>query len=264
MNGPLYPRRLVRRGETDATLVRALQHRLSVLGCGPLEEDGAFGPAVVDAVRLFQARFAGLDGQPLTIDGVVGPATFAGLFGEPSVALDIRAPSPLLAKALQVAATQIGVREDPRRPNRGPQVDAYVRAVGLDPSGAHPWCAAFVVWCFDRAAERVRGTSPVVRSGSVLEHWSRGPAAGARQLAADVAAADPWQVKPGFIFVIDAGHGRGHMGVVERTGPGTLVTIEGNTNAAGSREGVGVLRRTTRRIVDVTPGFLDYSPPAGP
>jgi hypothetical protein len=238
--------------------VAAIQRRLNVLGCGPLAEDGVFGRAVADAVRLFQARFAGLDGQPLGVDGVVGPASFAALFGDASVPLEVRAPSPLLAKALQVAATQVGVREDSRRPNRGPQVDAYVRSVGLDPVGAHPWCAAFVYWCFERGAERVRAQNPMVRSASVLEHWERGPAAGARQLAGEVAAADPFLVKPGFVFVIDAGRGRGHMGLVERAGPGTCISIEGNTNLAGTREGVGVFRRTTRRLADLT-GFLDYS-----
>ena len=257
--GLVYPRRLVRRGETDDVLVRALQQRLTVLACGPLDEDGVYGPAVVEAVRLFQARFAGIDGQPLTIDGVVGPATFAALFGDYSVPLDVRAPVPLLAKALQVALTQVGVREDPRRPNRGPQVDAYVRTLGLEGATAQPWCAAFVYWCFDRAAERVRGPNPLVRSASVLDHWTMAAAAGARQVTPEAAAADPWLVKPGYVFVIDAGHGRGHMGIVERAGPGNLLSIEGSTNMAGSREGVGVFRRATRRLADITPGFLDYS-----
>jgi hypothetical protein len=255
---PVYPRRLIRRGDADAELVTAIQARLNVLGCGPVAEDGVFGSAVVDALRLFQARFAGLDGQPLSVDGVVGPASFAALFGDTSVPLEVRPPTPLLAKALQVATTQVGVREDPRRPNRGPQVDAYLRSVGLDPAGAHPWCAAFVYWCFERAAERVRTPNPLVRSASVLEHWTQGPLAGARTVTAEAAAADPFLVKPGFVFVIDAGRGRGHMGLVERAGPGTCVSIEGNTNLAGTREGVGVFRRTTRRLSDVT-GFLDYS-----
>lgn len=256
---PSYPRRLVRRGEKDEALVRTLQERLEVFGCGPLVPDGVYGRAVADAVRLFQAQFAGIDGQPLAVDGVVGPATWAVLFGDGSVPLDPHPASPLLAKAVQVAATQVGVREDPRRANRGPQVDAYVRSVGLDVREAHPWCAAFVYWCFERAAERVRSENPLPRTGSVLEQWTRGPAHGARHLAGEDAATDPFLVKPGFLFVIDAGRGRGHMGLVERAGPGTLVTIEGNTNLAGAREGVGVFRRGTRRLTEIVPGFLDYS-----
>jgi hypothetical protein len=256
---PIYPRHLLRRGELDGELVRLAQRRLDVLGCGPVADDGVYGAATEAGVRLFQARFAAVDGHPLSVDGVVGPATFAALFGDASVPLDVRAPSALLGKALQVATTQVGVREDPRRPNRGPQVDHYLRSVGLDPSGAHAWCAAFVYWCFERAAERTRIQNPLPRTAAVLEQWVTAEASGGRRLPADVAAADPYLVKPGFIFVMDTGSGRGHMGIVERAGPGTLVTIEGNTNQAGSREGVGVFRRATRRMTEVKPGFVDYS-----
>ena len=38
-----------------------------------------------------------------------------------------------------------------------------------------------------------------------------------------------------------------------------MQTIEGNTNEAGGREGIGVFRRSGRRIRDVNVGFLDYS-----
>jgi hypothetical protein len=46
---------------------------------------------------------------------------------------------------------------------------------------------------------------------------------------------------------------------VDEVVAGKLVTIEGNTNDGGSREGVGVFRRTGRRIRDVNVGFLDYA-----
>ena len=37
-----------------------------------------------------------------------------------------------------------------------------------------------------------------------------------------------------------------------------LTTIEGNTNEGGSREGVGVFRRTARRISAINRGYLSY------
>jgi hypothetical protein len=68
-------------------------------------------------------------------------------------------------------------------------------------------------------------------------------------------------VAPGQIFVIDTGApgGAGHTGLVEAVNAGKLVTIEGNTNDGGSREGIGVFRRTGRRIRDINVGFIEYS-----
>jgi hypothetical protein len=45
------------------------------------------------------------------------------------------------------------------------------------------------------------------------------------------------------VFVLDKGHGLGHCGIVEDlVGDGSIITIEGNTNAEGSREGDRVAR----------------------
>lgn len=52
--------------------------------------------------------------------------------------------------------------------------------------------------------------------------------------------------KPGALAVWRLGKGwQGHIGIVEQVLPnGTFISIEGNTNKAGSREGVAVLRKT--------------------
>jgi hypothetical protein len=75
----------------------------------------------------------------------------------------------------------------------------------------------------------------------------------------EVAKEDPSLIMPGHVFIIDHGHGRGHTGIVERVEGGLLVTIEGNTNEAGSGNGIGVFRRQGRRIADINVGFIDYS-----
>jgi hypothetical protein len=61
------------------------------------------------------------------------------------------------------------------------------------------------------------------------------------------------------IFVMDYGRGAGHTGLVESVQGGRLVTLEGNTNDDGSREGVGVFRRTGRKVLTINRGFIDYS-----
>lgn len=40
---------------------------------------------------------------------------------------------------------------------------------------------------------------------------------------------------------------------------GRLVTIEGNSNDNGSREGIGVFQRDARKISRINKGFIDYS-----
>ena len=52
-----FPGRVITVGDEDSATVLAIQHRLAQLGCGPIEEDGDFGPKTKAAVQLFQARF---------------------------------------------------------------------------------------------------------------------------------------------------------------------------------------------------------------
>ena len=63
---------------------------------------------------------------------------------------------------------------------------------------------------------------------------------------------------PGTLFIIDLGGGLGHSGMVIESGDGRLVTVEGNTNDNGSRNGIGVFRRAARKITDINKGFIDY------
>ena len=257
-----FPGRVVKIGEPDASVVLALQRRLNAVGCGPIDVDGVFGPQTAAAVKLYQARFPDLDGQPLRVDGLVGAVTWAALFGRSSVPVPASASDPLLAAVLAFAASQLGVMEKPPGSNRGPEVDRYLRSVGLDPTrGSYPWCAAFVYYCFKQAAARLGCRNPAIRTASVLDHWSRAGQAGITRVTAAAAHLNESLVKPGLVFLIDTGDpgGAGHAGLVSGVAAGKLVTIEGNTNDGGSREGVGVFRRDGRRIRDVNLGFVDYS-----
>ena len=92
----------------------------------------------------------------------------------------------------------------------------------------------------------------------VMEHWRRAEQAGIRRVPAADATADPAQVHPGMIFVLDTGGGAGHTGLVEAIDGGRLITLEGNTNDGGSREGVGVFRRNGRKIVNINRGFIRW------
>lgn len=70
---------------------------------------------------------------------------------------------------------------------------------------------------------------------------------------------DPSLVAPGMVFYIDTGSTTGHAGLVADVIGGTLVTIEGNTTSVtGSREGIGVFQRSSRKIKDINLGFIGF------
>lgn len=251
-NIPSYPNRVVKKGDKDKSIVKAIQKQLNAKGCGPIEEDGDFGTKTYNSVRLFQARFLDQNNVPLKIDGQVGPLTWAILFGEELKPIPKSTTTSLLQKVLDIAATQDGVRERPLGSNSGPEVDKYLASVGLGPGFA--WCAAFVYWCFKKAASDLGQGNPVYKTAGVMNHWNSTTGKKISRLAA---ADNPSLIKPGSIFIISTGGGFGHTGLVERVNGGYVATIEGNTNEAGSRNGIGVFSRS-RKINDINKGFIIY------
>jgi peptidoglycan hydrolase-like protein with peptidoglycan-binding domain len=241
-----YPGRAVRKGDPRPEVVAQVQARLDEIGCGPLEADGIFGSQTESSVKLFQTR------RNFLADGVVGPLTWTELFAEVPQVVD-QPPAGILAAALDVALSQEGIRETAR--NRGPEIDEYISRVGLKPERAYSWCQAFVYWCFDEAARKTTSANPCVKTAGVLDHWAKSPVTA--RLYAERAFDDPSLIRPGAIFVVDHGAGRGHTGIVTTIVDGQVGTIEGNTNEAGSREGDGVYRKV-RTIGSINVGFIDY------
>jgi hypothetical protein len=252
-----FPGHLLTAGSADAASVRALQQRLTELGCGPLEEDGVLGAATVEAIELFQVRTMDAHGQPLAVDGRVGPMTWAALFGGAAVAPAVDPSTALAAAVLSVAGKEVGVMEDPIGSNSGPRVNQYLASVG-DPGGL-AWCAAFVYWSFQQAAEALKVANPATRTAGALDVWDKAGMRGIRRVAASDAADQHSLVQPGMVFVIATGGGHGHVGLVERVDGVVLTTIEGNTNNNGSQEGIGVFRRNARRIGNINRGFVEYA-----
>lgn len=148
-------------------------------------------------------------------------------------------PNPV-GLVLYEARRYMGVTERPPGTNRGVEVDYWVKECGLDPALGLAWCAAFV----GQVGRQALGASwPCPRTASVmaLVAWAE------RRTTAGV-----WQTNPvvGDLFVLwEPGlqpPRYGHVGFVERfeLGPPVVLhTVEGNTNAGGSREGYGVFAR---------------------
>ena len=259
-----YPGRVVMIGERDAAVVKALKSALNralvLRGDEALRLDPdnpRFGAQMKHAVQLFQARHVDpVTGVPLKIDGEVGSLTWAALFGPGTVSTAIRTSSALLARALVIAAAQVGVREQPANSNRGPVVEQYLHRVGVPPGNS--WCCAFTYWCLDEASRQLGVPNPMVRTGGCMKHWNTAPVDRAARITMVRAVADPRLVRPGQIFIQHTGGWMGHTGFVEEVVGGQVHTIEGNTDASMTREGGGVYR-LTRKLVDINIGFIDYS-----
>ena len=130
---------------------------------------------------------------------------------------------------LGVAYTQLGVHEIGGK-NRGPRVDEYIRSLGLDPADGHPWCACFVVWCVRAAGKSLKPSAKVARL------W---------ELNLDLAETD---AKPSDVAIHLNDDGTGHCGIVDSVDETHVKTVEGNTNAEGSREGDRVAFKSRPRI----------------
>ena len=279
---PPYPGHYLQRGMEDDEDVKRVQIRLGELRADPGALDGDFGEVTEFAVKLFQARASAFDGEPLEVDGVIGPKTWAALFGPDSITTGPGQPVPgeqdqppaasLAAAVIDFADREVGVREVPLGSNRGPRVDQYVNALDLNPADKLPWCMCFVFFCFQETARRLGVQNLVPKKASVHLAWQatkqRGlPISAApggntpvRFVTAAEARNNPSLVKPGMVFFLDTGGGKGHAGIIAANINASLETIEGNTTeVAGSREGIGVFRRTRRKVFDTAMmGFASF------
>uniref|UniRef100_A0A6M3KXR1 Peptidase C51 domain-containing protein n=1 Tax=viral metagenome TaxID=1070528 RepID=A0A6M3KXR1_9ZZZZ len=155
-----------------------------------------------------------------------------------------------MSGAVAVARGQVGVREMPVNSNEGPQVEAYLRSVGMGPGRA--WCAAFCYWCIREAWwwDHFGQDPPYIKTAWTPSIWSWAQKQGLDYWASPADVHLGRDVPDGALFLLH-GHVGGeskprvkHVGIVEHYNPADQVvnTLEGNTNPAGSREGGGVFR----------------------
>lgn len=137
--------------------------------------------------------------------------------------------SPAVARLARVYSAEIGVREASGR-NDGARVEEYLRSVGM--GAGHPWCAAFVSWAFREAGIRAACTA-----------WAPAWFPAARTVRTGGGAA--YVARRGDVFgIYSQSLGRiAHVGFIDGEAGGFCITVEGNTNEAGSRDGDGVLRK---------------------
>ena len=149
-------------------------------------------------------------------------------------ALPLKRDEAKIQRLLATCRAQIGVRE--KGFNAGIQVEKYLRYAGL--AAGQPWCAAFVCWALGEAgiANPRSGWSPALFPASKII-WQRGG-----QAAQSAGKVQPGPADVFGIYFPEKGR-IAHVGFIESRQGDWLLTIEGNTNEAGSREGDGVYRK---------------------
>lgn len=168
-----------------------------------------------------------------TTRGIPGPKTKAAL----AAYLGREEPTSVVGKMIELARAEVGVREHPKDSNRGKRVEEYQAATWLDGTG-WPWCAAFICWLC-REAGMGDGLRPKTPGAWAFEGW-------ARRVDTPVKLIKPLRsakVRAGDIVVFTFSHIGFAVG--DQDGD-TVRTIEGNTDAAGSREGGGVYEKTRK------------------
>jgi hypothetical protein len=204
-----------------------------------LVEDGIFGQGTLDAIIASQ-KSAGL-----IADGIVGQKTWSALAsaGKTSNLFSNTKLFNPQAPLADIAASYIGVKETGNNlAGKSKELLAIFNADNLAPNGktdGYPWCAAFVSFCIQKLnanSSYYNGLIPP-REAAVsrfLSIWAKSNGC----LIFDNKSINHQPQKGDIVVFIFS-----HIGITESVNGGTIKTIEGNTNDAGSREGNIVARK---------------------
>jgi cell wall-associated NlpC family hydrolase len=142
---------------------------------------------------------------------------------------------------VSVATAEVGT-EEVDGSNCGPRVNEYKAATWLDPRHSWPWCAAFVCWVVREALHlaKVPETATFKRPRTAgawdLERWSL-----EQDATTNTKKPHRGDIQPGDIVIFKFSHVGFAVGKPDANG--YVLTVEGNTDGQGSREGGAVLRK---------------------
>ena len=230
--------------------VECIQKVLAAHGYDVGNIDGIFGNRTFIALQEFQGGHIGPDKRPLSPSGMVDANTEWALnnpSGDPQRShIDPLIPSELTPKRERflefvVHKYRTGIREIPDGSNGGDGVDE------ITGGRRAAWCMRFVWWALRRCNEEPFGEDvwQCLRARNIAKKggWWR--------------PKESYSPKPGDIMIMlysDKGGrltGSGHTGIVLDTGPGYIITIEGNcgNRVACKRRAIG---QTTLK------GFINF------
>lgn len=227
----------------DTMVVQNLlnDHVGSLVPLRALTVDGIVGPNTIRAIEAFQRRVVGMTSP----DGRVDPGgrTLAALGQRDNSGQRFHYPAGPQAPLANIARPYIGATEAPRnrmgtdsRMREIFEADSHFKDGDTD---GYPWCCSFVSMCVQKLIQTngVYGHVRPPRTASVTNFRTRWAPS---QSCLVFRPNDP-NHKPhkGDVVVFTFSH----IGVVDEVGANMVLTIEGNTNEAGSREGTIVRRK---------------------
>ncbi len=203
--------------------------------------DGDFGPATERAVKNFQAH------KGLSRTGIVTSNVFKKLSEPLKNAFEgVQRRSHLRETVLAVANEHL--REDSRelvvggQNNCGPWVRSYM--LGKD-GESYYWCAGFVSLVMDQAfAMHGKNVNSMLKYTMSCDNIAAQAKNHTSFIKAETYRRNPSVIKPGDIF-LSRKNSRDwtHTGIILQVRGSSFITIEGNTNESGGRNGYGVLKR---------------------
>jgi hypothetical protein len=199
--------------------------------------DGDFGWQSSEAVKEFQQK------RGLTVDGIVGPKTFR-IIVQPMVSAFTYVIGDDLRQLIEDYAVQ-HLENEPRElynNNQGPWVRAY-----MDGNEGRPWawCMGFVQTILDQAffslGKNFTSIMPKTYSCDVVGEYGKEKGTLIRNAQL---RSNPELIEKGDVFlIVKTPNDWTHTGIVTGVADDWILTIEGNTNDEGSREGFEVCRR---------------------
>lgn len=157
-----------------------------------------------------------------------------------ATALSAAHSSTIREKVQHTYTAEIGTRELSGK-NDGKRVEMYLASIGL--GKGFSWCAAFVSWTYQKNGVK-----------HPLSAWA--PSFFPKKNIIYSAGKELSQPQTGDLFGIYYPNKKriAHVGFIDRWTDKYAITVEGNTNEAGSREGDGVYRkkRIKRQIYQVS------------
>ncbi len=222
------------RGSKQKRLITIIQEWLCLNGQS-IKIDGDFGAATEKAVTNFQKN-AGITQtgkmDPLTFEKLVWPmksmaqATLANTGNLHTAVVE------LSLKYLALHPVEVGGQ------NMGPWVRYFMDG---NQGSQWPWCAGFDTFIVKQATKITGIPTDLKRTYScdVLGMWAKNSNKFVSGTSGNLSL-----VKPGHLFLVRKSHNDWqHTGIVIEMTPEYCVTIEGNTNDEGSREGYEVCKR---------------------
>jgi len=197
-------------------------------------------------VYLMQVGLKSLGFYTGKLDGDEGPQTMSAIKSWLASLLPAGGKSSIADEMVRVAQTQVGITESSK--NHGTGIEKFWHATNYSDGyeNREPYCAAFVCWVVREAClnKVIPFTLPKSARAYDFETWGKANT-GKGVLVLTGAP------KAGDIFTLTKAS---HVGIVKSVNGGTMTTLEGNTDGAGSREGDGVYEKT--RVVAAARKFI--------